>query len=92
MPIRLSIERFEGPKKQVAVLLTDDGTQINFPKALLPRGARAGEILTVQIERDVEATKGLADQTRAVQDELKKNESGWGHGAARSAVRLWAVE
>jgi hypothetical protein len=29
MPIRLSIDRFEGPKKQVAVLLTDDGTQFN---------------------------------------------------------------
>ena len=38
MKLSLSIDRFEGDKKQIAVLLTDDGTQINFPKALLPKG------------------------------------------------------
>jgi hypothetical protein len=42
MVIRLSIDRFEGDWKQVAVLLADDGTPINFPKALLPRGADSG--------------------------------------------------
>jgi hypothetical protein len=36
MTIRLSIDRFEGDRKQIAVLLADDGTPINFPKALLP--------------------------------------------------------
>ena len=59
--IRLSIDRFEGDKKQIAVLLTDDGTPINFPKALLPKGAKAGDVLTLQIERDAEATKKVAD-------------------------------
>jgi len=34
--IRLSIDRFEGDKKQIAVLLAEDGTAINFPKALVP--------------------------------------------------------
>ncbi len=43
MTIRLSIDRFEGDKKQIAVLLAEDGTAINFPKALLPKGARAGD-------------------------------------------------
>jgi hypothetical protein len=52
MTIRLSLDRLEGDRKQVAVLLTDDGTPINFPKALLPRGARPGDVLTLQIERD----------------------------------------
>ena len=42
MEIRLSIDRFEGTNKQIAVLLTEDGTQINFPKRLSPRGAKAG--------------------------------------------------
>ena len=37
VPFRLSIDCFEGPRKQIAVLLTDDGRQINIPKALLPR-------------------------------------------------------
>jgi hypothetical protein len=74
--IRLSIDRFEGEKKQIAVLLTDDGTPINFPKALLPTGARAGDVLTFQIERDTEATKRLADATKRVQDDLKKRDPG----------------
>jgi hypothetical protein len=32
--IRLSIDRFEGEKKQVAVLLAEDGAAVNSPKAL----------------------------------------------------------
>jgi hypothetical protein len=36
LKLQLSIDRFEGDKNQVAVLLTDDGTQINIPKALIP--------------------------------------------------------
>jgi Protein of unknown function (DUF3006) len=76
LQLRLSIDRFEGDKKQVAVLLTNDGTQINFPKALLPKGSRAGDILTLTIEKDVEATKTVARETRAVQDELKKTDPG----------------
>jgi hypothetical protein len=73
---RLSIDRFEGDRQQVAVLLTDDGTPINFPKALLPRGARPGDVLTLQIERDTEATRRVADATRRVQDELKERDAG----------------
>ena len=76
MKISLSVDRFEGDKKQVAVLLADDGTQINFPKALLPKGTKAGEILKFQIDRDLEATRGLADKTKAVQDQLKKTDTG----------------
>jgi hypothetical protein len=69
MTIRLWIDRFEGDKKQAAVLLTDDGSPINFPKALLPKGARPGDVLTLQIERDTEATK-------RVQAELRKTDPG----------------
>jgi len=49
--LRLSIDRFEGRKKEIAVLLTDDGTQINFPKRLLPKGVKAGDILCFEIGR-----------------------------------------
>jgi Protein of unknown function (DUF3006) len=73
---RLSIDRFEGDKKQVAVLLTDDGTQVNFPKTLLPKGVRAGDILSFTIEKDAEATEKVAQETRAVQDQLKKTDPG----------------
>jgi hypothetical protein len=73
---RVSIDRFEGDKKQTAVLLTDDGTQINFPKPLLPKGSKAGDILNLTIERDFEATRQVAQQTRAVQDDLKRTDPG----------------
>ena len=76
LTIRLSIDRFEGDKKQIAVLLAEDGTAINFPKALLPKGAKAGDLLTLQIERDAEATRKLAEDTRKVQDQLKKTDPG----------------
>ena len=76
MNLRLSIDRFEGRKKEIAVLLTDDGTQINFPKRLLPKGVKAGDILCFKIERDLEATRQVSDQTRAVQDQLKKTDPG----------------
>jgi hypothetical protein len=73
---RLTIDRFEGDRKQIAVLLTDDGEPISFPKGLLPRGAKAGDILTFSIEKDAGATKQVAEQTRAVQGELKKTDPG----------------
>jgi hypothetical protein len=74
--IRVSIDRFEGDKKQTAVLIADDGTAINFPKALLPKGSKAGELLTLQIDRDAGATRKLAEDTRKVQDQLKKTDPG----------------
>jgi hypothetical protein len=76
MTHHLSIDRFEGDKKQIAVLLTEDGTAINFPKGLLPKGVKAGDILTLQIERDVEATRKVAADTRQVQNQLKKTDPG----------------
>jgi hypothetical protein len=76
LTLRLSIDRFEGDRKRIAVLLAEDGTTINFPRALLPKGSRAGDLLTLQIERDVAATRKLAQDTRKVQDQLKKTDPG----------------
>ena len=36
MTIRRSIDRFEGDKKRIAVLLAEDGTAIDFLKVLVP--------------------------------------------------------
>src|SRR5262245_59818215 len=74
--ISLSLDRFEGDRKQIAVLVTDDGQQFNISKGLLPKGTRPGDVLTLQIERDSEATKRIADATKAVQDDLKKRDPG----------------
>ncbi len=76
MTTRLSLDRFEGKNKSIAVLLADDGTTLNVPKALLPKGARAGDVLVLTIERDAEETARLADQTRQIQKELKAKDPG----------------
>lgn len=76
MTIRLSIDRFEGDDKRIAVLLDEDGRPINIPRDLLPRGAKAGEVLSLTFERDLEATRALAEETRAVQDDLAKTDPG----------------
>ena len=76
MTTRLSLDRFEGKNKSIAVLLADDGTVLNVPKALLPKGARPGDVLTLTIERDAEVTAKLAAQTRQIQEELKAKDPG----------------
>jgi Protein of unknown function (DUF3006) len=73
---RLSLDRFEGKNKSIAVLLTDDGASINFPKALLPPGARVGDVLSLSLERDAEQTRKLAEETRHVQKDLEKTDPG----------------
>ena len=73
---RLSLDRFEGKAKQIAVLLTDDGESLNLPRALLPPGAKPGDVLTLTLERDDAATRGLAEQTRRLQDKLAERDPG----------------
>ena len=76
MPTQLSLDRFEGKNKSIAVLLTDDGDSINLPRSLLPPGARAGDVLTLTLERDAEATRKVAEETRQVQKDLKATDPG----------------
>jgi hypothetical protein len=76
VPIHLSLDRFEGKHKSIAVLVTDDGETINIPKALLPAGAKAGDVLTFSLERDEDATSKLAAETRRVQKDLKSTDPG----------------
>src|SRR4051812_14988092 len=74
--LSLTIDRFEGDSKGIAVLLTDDGTAINFPRTLLSKGAKAGDVLAVTIERDASATRQIAEKTKKVQDQLKASDPG----------------
>ena len=76
MSTRLSLDRFEGKGKQIAVLLTDDGESLNFPKSLLPSGTKPGDVLTLTLERDDLASKQLAEETREVQDKLAQRDPG----------------
>jgi hypothetical protein len=76
MSTRLSLDRFEGKGKQIAVLLTDDGETFNLPKSILPAGTRPGDVLTLSLSRDDVATKQVAEETRQVQDKLAERDPG----------------
>jgi hypothetical protein len=78
MPTRqsLSLDRFEGKRKEIAVLLTDDGESLNIPRSLLPPGSKPGDVLTFSLERDVEATRSLAEESHRVEDKLKERDPG----------------
>ncbi len=74
--MRLSIDRFEGRGKRIAVLLTEDGRSILWPRDLLPSGARTGEILSITLERDIEATAEVARRAKALREELDRTDPG----------------
>jgi len=74
--IHLSVDRFEGKDKSIAVLVGDDGETINVPRAFLPAGAKPGDVLSMALERDEAATRKLAEDTRKVQDELRATDPG----------------
>jgi hypothetical protein len=72
VPNRMTIDRFEGDRKQIAVLVTEDGEhQINVPKKLLPKGSKPGDVLTMELGRDAAGTPRVAeaDAAAAVKDE-----------------------
>jgi Protein of unknown function (DUF3006) len=74
--LSLSVDRFEGTDKPLAVLLTDDGEAINMPRSLLPPAVKPGDVLTLTIEHDAEASRKLADETRKVQRKLSEGDPG----------------
>jgi hypothetical protein len=76
MTTSLSIDRFEGAKKEIAVFVTDDGRSFNLPRWLLPKDAKAGDVVTLTIERDAKATAKVAAQTKSVQADLAKGDDG----------------
>ena len=71
--MKLSFDHYEG---RFAVLLTDDGQQVDFPKELLPKGAKPGDMLSFSMEVDREATESLKRRTQALQDKLRTTDSG----------------
>ena len=73
MKLTLSFDRYEG---RFAVLLTEERRQVDFPKELLPEGAKPGDIFSFSIEVDQKATEALKGRTKALQDRLRKTDSG----------------
>jgi hypothetical protein len=76
MKRRLSIDRFDGLRKELAVLLTEDGRSFVFPRDFLPQGAKAGELLSIVIERDLEGTAEVQRRAKVIRDELDQTDPG----------------
>jgi Protein of unknown function (DUF3006) len=76
MTTRLSIDRFEGPTRSIAVLLTEDGRSILFPRDLLPKDATEGEVLALNLTRDLEATAEVARAARNLREDLERTDPG----------------
>jgi hypothetical protein len=76
MKWKLSIDRFDGIHKELAVLLTEDGRSFVFPRDLLPPGSRAGELLSIEIERDLAGTAELRRQAQKIREDLDQTDPG----------------
>ena len=68
------IDRFEG---QLAVLLVgDENTKFNIPINLLPAGCKEGDVLSISIERDPEATIQAKERVSGLMEKLKQKGQG----------------
>jgi hypothetical protein len=69
--MKVTIDRFEDG---YAVLLVrgEEDTHIDFPVELLPEGCREGDILDIEISRDVESTEETRKQVSDLIEKLKK--------------------
>ena len=71
MKLQVIIDRFEGDK---AVLVTDDNNTIVWPKEKLPKEAREGSNLVINILSSKEAQKNNSEQAKAILNEILDTE------------------
>ena len=69
--MKVTIDRIEGT---VVVLISraDESVRVNVPLSLLPPGCREGDILTIRIERDIQATEAAQERVSGLIEKLKK--------------------
>ncbi|MDD3715192.1 MAG: DUF3006 domain-containing protein [Atribacterota bacterium] len=70
---RFIIDRFEA---QWAVLETPEGKTINYPRNLLPKDAKEGDVFDLKIDIDQEATEERKQNIKGIVDDLKKKDIG----------------
>ena len=63
------VDRFEG--EYAILLFGDDEIKVDFPKKLLPKGAREGSWLKVIFELDQEGTKKQEEKIARLIEKLK---------------------
>jgi hypothetical protein len=73
--MKATIERIEG--KMAVLLMGEDGNaKVNMPLGLLPEGCKEGDILSVSIELDPEATEKAKETVSGMMEKLKKKGQG----------------
>ena len=70
---RFTIDRFEA---QGAVLETPDGKTINYPRNLLLKDAKEGDVFDLNIDMNREATEERKTNIKGIVDDLKKKDKG----------------
>ncbi len=68
-----TIDRLEA---QWAVLETPDGKTINYPRNLLPKGAKEGDVFDLNIDIHQKATGERKKNIKEIVDDLKKKDKG----------------
>ena len=72
--MKMIIDRIEGTLA-VVISREDEPVRVNIPVSLLPPGCREGDILTISIERDKQATQVAKERVAGRIEKLnKKNE------------------
>jgi hypothetical protein len=73
--MRATIDRIEGA---LAVLISreDESVRVTLPVSLLPPGCREGDILTIGIERDTQATMDAKERVSDRIEKLKHRDRG----------------
>ncbi|MDO9036212.1 MAG: DUF3006 domain-containing protein [Methanoregula sp.] len=71
--MKATIDRIE---EGIAVLISTEKEPVRMtvPVSLLPPGAKEGDIITLSIERDEEATAAARVRVTGLLDKLKKNQ------------------
>jgi len=73
--MKATIDRIEG--KMAVLLMGEDGkAKVNMPLSLLPEGCKEGDILSVSIELDPEATEKAKERVSGLMEKLKKKGQG----------------
>lgn len=73
--MKATIDRIEG--KMAVLLMGEDGkAKVNMPLSLLPEGCKEGDILSVSIELDPEATSQAKERVAGMMEKLKKKGQG----------------
>lgn len=75
MKVFVVIDRFEGNK--AVLLLGDEEVQVIWPRESLPDEAKEGDIVTIELQVDHEATSAAkAEADRLLKEIMKANQEG----------------